>query len=73
MVRLHPASQIVPTEQMLAAVPSRRARVALHVGAAVGMHPVNYFDPDGNFIIPILVGAAAGGAEVGTLGMSTTR
>jgi RHS repeat-associated protein len=30
--------------------------------------PVNFIDPDGNFLIPVLVGAALGGAEGGYLG-----
>ena len=36
--------------------------------AYAGGDPVNYADPDGNFIVPILVGAAAGGLEGGFLG-----
>ncbi|MBL0195568.1 MAG: hypothetical protein IPQ09_15330 [Myxococcales bacterium] len=33
--------------------------------AYAGGDPVNYADPDGNFIVPILVGAAVAGAEGG--------
>ncbi len=36
--------------------------------AYAGGDPVNFLDPDGRFIIPILVGAAVGGAEGGLLG-----